>query len=120
MNLHTYDIRHFIRVEKISLYDANWPVPSPFNLRFKREQPGIEQDKVLKGTGIYLISLDDQVAYLGKYQPANGDIISDRWARHLQTITARAMTSVSAGPNPPSVAWQCYCAQSNTRDSNSP
>ena len=89
MNVFEYDIHDFLRVERIEPEDSAWSVPSPFDLRFKSTALSAGQRAVLSGTGIYLISRGNQVAYIGKYQPASGDIIADRWSRHLQTITAR-------------------------------
>jgi len=89
LNVLEYDIHDFIQVERIEPEDSAWSVPSPFDLRFKSTPLSAGQRAALSGTGIYMISLGRQVAYLGKYQPANGDIIADRWSRHLQTITAR-------------------------------
>jgi hypothetical protein len=85
----TYDLRSFIQVERVKPNDATWPIPSPFDLRFKSQRLNAEQSDAISGTGIYLISKGLEVVYLGKYQPENGKIIADRWGRHLQTITAR-------------------------------
>jgi hypothetical protein len=55
----------------------------PFNLKFKRVH-----NSAINGPGIYIITLDDKIAYLGRYGTEN-DIMIDRWSKHIQTITNR-------------------------------
>lgn len=85
----TFALRSLMRVERKAPDDAGWPLPSPFDLCFRRQPLDAERSAAIAGTGIYLIARGAEVAYLGKYQPADGNIIADRWGRHLQTITAR-------------------------------
>lgn len=61
----------------------------PFTYKFKENKTSKDIRKVLAGTGIYLISWEGEVIYIGKYQPTSGNIVADRWARHLETITFR-------------------------------
>lgn len=57
----------------------------PFNIDFNR----IHLNDI-KGPGIYIISLDGEIAYIGSYKTDN-DIIVDRWIRHIHTITCRGI-----------------------------
>jgi hypothetical protein len=84
-----FDICDFIQVNQIVSDKDNWPILSPFDLRFKSHKLNAEQKTAISGAGVYLISRGEEVVYLGKYQPQDGNIIADRWGRHLQTITAR-------------------------------
>jgi hypothetical protein len=61
---------------------------APLNLTFKHNRTSAKLN-TLRGPGIYLISFDSQVIYVGKYQPLCGDILADRWLRHIETITLR-------------------------------
>lgn len=87
--------------------DSTWPTPSPFNLRFKK-QKGISKDKLsaISGTGVYLIAAKNEVIYLGIFRPDDGDIIADRWGRHLQTITGRGCDIGFGGKSDPSARCQ--------------
>ncbi|MEA9983541.1 hypothetical protein QN374_17005, partial [Herbaspirillum sp. RTI4] len=71
-----------IDIEKIISVEQILGLNSPFNLKFVCCQN-------LTGPGIYFISFNSQVIYVGKYQPLNGDIFVDRWLRHIETITLR-------------------------------
>jgi len=86
----TFSLIDFIEVTSHIPKDTGWPTPSPFNLRFKRKATLTpSQTAAITGTGIYLISSPNEVAYLGSYRPMNGDILADRFERHLETITGR-------------------------------
>lgn len=63
----------------------------PFNIRFndRSHEAGIPK-RELSGPGIYTVSFDREVIYLGKYQPyERGNILNDRWIRHIETLTLR-------------------------------
>lgn len=58
----------------------------PFNLKFK----STIKDERANGPGVYLISFKGKPIYFGKYQPyKRGNIFTDRWLKHMQTITLR-------------------------------
>ncbi|MEQ1486868.1 MAG: hypothetical protein ABL920_00110 [Methylotenera sp.] len=62
----------------------------PLNLKFKANKLDESNKSDFIGPGIYLISYKAEVIYIGKYQPLNrGNILLDRWIRHLETITMR-------------------------------
>ena len=48
----------------------------------------------IKNPGVYAVFFDDQLLYIGKYQgkkidPFAGDVVRERWAKHLATMTCR-------------------------------
>lgn len=61
------------------------PNKFPFNINFSRKHK-----ENIKGPGIYIITLDDEIAYIGSYK-TDIDIIADRWIRHIHTITCRGI-----------------------------
>jgi hypothetical protein len=66
----------------------------PFNINFK-----VKENKFTKelGSGIYLISFNDQLLYLGSFSPKkSGNVHKIRWAKHIATITCRGF-NVSLG-----------------------
>jgi hypothetical protein len=65
--------------------EINDPAKFPFNINFSRKHM-----ENIKGPGIYIITLDDEIAYIGSYKTDN-DIIADRWIRHINTITCRGI-----------------------------
>jgi hypothetical protein len=65
--------------------EINDPFKFPFNINFSRKHK-----ENIKGPGIYIITLDDEIAYIGSYKTDN-DIIADRWIRHIHTITCRGI-----------------------------
>jgi hypothetical protein len=65
--------------------EINDPAKFPFNINFSRKHM-----ENIKGPGIYIITLDDEIAYVGSYKTDN-DIIDDRWIRHIHTITCRGI-----------------------------
>jgi|GEM_PF-2600062 len=63
----------------------------PFNIRFsdRSAEAGIPK-RELSGPGLYTVSFGGEVIYLGKYQPyERGNILNDRWIRHIETLTLR-------------------------------
>lgn len=97
MECQTFSIADFIDVRRIERNDRPPQCVCSFDLTFARRPLTDEQRAAITGTCIYLISMDNEVIYLGSYRPMNGDIITDRWARHLQTITWRG-ASIGLGP----------------------
>jgi hypothetical protein len=65
--------------------EINDPAKFPFNIYFSRKH--LEN---IKGPSIYIITLDDEIAYIGSYKN-DIDIIADRWIRHIHTITCRGI-----------------------------
>src|SRR4051794_14843208 len=62
----------------------------PLNLRFTAPMLNPLTKAAWSGPGLYLISFGGEVIYIGKYQPFDrGNILNDRWLRHLETITLR-------------------------------
>lgn len=97
-----YSLKDIIQVNKVAAKDKGWPEPSPFNLKFKKKKFSEDIKNSITGPGIYLISDQNQeVIYIGLYRKLTGDIISDRWARHLQTITGRGVNIGLGGKNNP-------------------
>lgn len=94
-------LNDFIQAKEIPSKDINWPSNSPFNLKFKCKKLNDEQKTSIKGCGIYLISCNNtgEVVYIGMYRPIAGNIINDRWGRHLQTITGRGYNIGLGGKN---------------------
>ncbi|AUD79262.1 hypothetical protein CW740_08395 [Kangiella profundi] len=73
----------------------------PLNLSFGLHKVSSDIQQNLSGPGLYLIRFDDEVIYLGKYQPIGGKILTDRWLRHLETITLRgSRVGFGASQNP--------------------
>lgn len=73
----------------------------PLNLSFGLHKISSDLQQNLSGPGLYLIRFDDEVIYLGKYQPIGGKILADRWLRHLETITLRgSRVGFGASKNP--------------------
>jgi hypothetical protein len=97
----TFNIRDFIAVSHAQPMDAPWPTRCPFELSFSRRPLTRCQTAAITGTGIYMITKLPQreIIYLGLFRPLAGDIIADRWARHLQTITWRG-ARIGLGPAP--------------------
>ena len=79
-------IDDYIGVSYTNKHDALWK-NCPFNLNFIK----LNLDQAIKITGpcIYFISAEGIVLYIGKYQPKNGNVIGDRWIKHLTTISIR-------------------------------
>jgi len=71
----------FIEVTDNKKFNSLWH-DCPFNLAFRSKKP-------IKGSGIYFISVKNEVIYVGKYQSRTGNIITDRWLKHLTTMSAR-------------------------------
>lgn len=95
-----FALHDFIQVSSLPPKDVGWPVPSPFNLKFKSQELTDEQSTAISGSGLYMISKGDEVIYVGLYRPQKGNIIADRWGRHLQTITGRGYNIGLGGRNP--------------------
>ncbi len=67
----------------------------PFNLDFEDKIKGNlswgqqKYEKTFKGPGIYVITFDKKVIYIGSYSSTKPNIINDRWERHIATMTNR-------------------------------
>lgn len=70
----------------------------PFNVEFKIRRKDVYKygKKAFNGAGIYLITFNDpdkyneEIIYIGKYMPyGRGNVITDRWIKHIATITNR-------------------------------
>jgi len=98
-----FPLNDFIEVKYNNSKDNDWPTPSPFNLRFSKRRLKDDESNAISGCGIYLISSNDtkEVVYLGMYRKINGNIIQDRWGRHLQTITGRGFNIGLGGQSNP-------------------
>lgn len=60
----------------------------PFNFEFKKKEAFNKWE--FRGSGIYLIRYDRTIIYIGKYMPhEKGNVITDRWIKHIATITNR-------------------------------
>lgn len=58
----------------------------PLNINFRKKKTAPS----LLGSGIYAITFNDFVIYIGQYRPYNGrDLLNLRWKKHLATITNR-------------------------------
>lgn len=79
-------IDDYIGVSYTNKYDALWK-NCPFNLNFRKLN--LNKSKKITGPCIYFISANGIVLYIGKYQPKNGNVIGDRWIKHLTTISIR-------------------------------
>ena len=95
-----FDLRDFIQVDSVATRELGWPRPSPFNLKFSSRKLTDMQLEAISGSGLYMISKGDEVVYVGLYKPQRGNIIADRWGRHLQTITGRGYNIGLGGKNP--------------------
>ena len=81
-----FDTKNKEKKGRIKNYDY------PFDFEFKkREDVFIEYGKkAFCGSGIYLIKYKEEIIYIGKYMPYNdGNVINDRWIKHIATITNR-------------------------------
>lgn len=101
-----FPLNDFIRVQNNPSRDTNWPTPSPFTLSFHKKALNPEHLAAISGSGIYLISSNEEVVYIGSYKPTNGNIIADRWGRHLQTITGRGYNIGLGGKSSPEARRQ--------------
>lgn len=107
----TYLISDFLDVSVQGGGDQAWPTPSPFNLRFKKKRSQtVDQAAAISGAGIYLISVTTEVAYLGSYRPIDGDILSDRLERHLETLTGRGCRIGFGGQKDPAKRLAAFLA----------
>lgn len=79
-------IDDYIGVNYTNKYDALWK-NCPFNLNIRKLN--LSKAKKITGPCIYFISADGIVLYIGKYQLKNGNVIGDRWIKHLITISIR-------------------------------
>ncbi len=71
---------------KIRSYDF----PFNFEFRIKNKKNRGTKNKELQGSGIYLITYQETIIYIGKYMPYNkGNVITERWLKHIATITNR-------------------------------
>jgi len=64
----------------------------PFNFEFKKGEYAVNKDNNCEfhGSGVYLITYKEEVIYIGKYMPyGKGNVITDRWIKHIATITNR-------------------------------
>lgn len=95
-----FSLQDFIEVKAAPSRDIGWPIPSPFNLRFASRRLTDVQSAAISGSGLYLISKGPEVVYVGLYRPLRGNIIADRWGRHLQTITGRGHNLGLGGSDP--------------------
>lgn len=77
MKTYKFKLEELFQLESLSKFDF------PFNIKFSRRYKN-----TINGPGIYLIILEDQIAYLGRYRTEN-DIMNDRWSKHIQTMTNR-------------------------------
>lgn len=66
------------------------PAKFPFNINYSRKH--LEN---IKGPGLYFITIDGEIVFLGSYKTDN-DIIADRWIRYMHTITCRG-TNIGFG-----------------------
>lgn len=101
MRIDKYDIHQFIQTVRVPAREGTPDQASPFNLRFRARDLSPALRSSITGTCIYVGAMDDRVFYLGKYQPMNGNIINDRFARHLQTVTGRGADIGFGGRNNP-------------------
>jgi hypothetical protein len=69
---------------QLFIHTTDKEVSYPYNIKFERKP----KYKQICGPGIYLITYKEQVLYVGSHCKPN-DIISDRWLRHIHTITNR-------------------------------
>lgn len=100
MHQQTLRLCDIIQVKSLPPRDVGWPTPSPFTLRFTSQPLTGAQSAAISGAGIYMISRGAEVAYVGSYRPEMGNIVADRWARHLQTITGRGYNIGLGGRDP--------------------
>lgn len=63
--------------------------PFPFNLKFDLTEFAKRNPSELNGKGIYIISFNDELIYIGKYLPTGGNIARQRWVHHVSTFTGR-------------------------------
>ncbi|HEY9032090.1 MAG TPA: hypothetical protein VIM93_12070 [Kangiella sp.] len=90
-----------IPIDNVVKVNLNTSLPAPLNLSFLLRKVSDDTLQQLAGPGLYLIRFDDEVIYLGKYQPIGGKILTDRWLRHLETITLRGKrVGFGASKNP--------------------
>ena len=64
----------------------------PFNFEFKKREYAVNKDNKgeFHGSGVYLITNKEEIIYIGKYMPyGKGNVITDRWIKHIETITNR-------------------------------
>jgi hypothetical protein len=69
-----------------SIQKENRELSFPFNLSFEIMK---ERTHDFSGPGIYAITYKDEVIYIGSYSSPNANIISERWEKHIQTLTNR-------------------------------
>ena len=76
-----------IRVKKeTSIQKEIRELSFPFNLSFEIIKEITDE---FSGPGVYIITFKDEVVYIGSYSSPNTKIISERWDKHIQTLTNR-------------------------------
>ncbi len=87
-----FDTKNKEKKGRIKNYDY------PFDFEFKKRIEAFNKDNKgeFHGSGIYLITFNDpdkyneEIIYIGKYMPHDkGNVITDRWIKHIATITNR-------------------------------
>lgn len=83
----------------------------PLNLTFRARYLPAKIGAALTGSGLYLITYCSEVVYIGKYQPLLGNILNDRWLRHLETMTLRGNRVGFGGAKSPAIRLQRILCQ---------
>ena len=87
-----FDTKNKEKKGRIKNYDY------PFDFEFKKGEYAVNKDNKgeFHGSGVYLITFNDpdkyneEIIYIGKYMPyGKGNVITDRWIKHIATITNR-------------------------------
>jgi len=80
-----YTLHDFVQVSTSDSNDSY-----PFNLVFKASGRSMsDYNNIVSGPGVYLITFNSFVIYIGKFRPLGNNIFTDRWLRHIETITMR-------------------------------
>ncbi len=75
-----------VKIECTSIQNQKRCLEFPFNLKFKIISKRSEE---FQGPGIYWVTYDVNLIYIGSYSSEKPNIVHDRWVKHIQTFTNR-------------------------------
>lgn len=80
------------------LKNYEYPFDFEFDLKDKNNKGNSNED--FYGPGAYVITYCERVIYIGKYKPyKRGNVITDRWLKHMATLTNRGHLVGGFGKN---------------------
>ncbi len=74
------------KIECTSIQNQRRCLEFPFNLKFKII---VDRSEEFQGPGIYWVTYEGNLIYIGSYSSEKPNIVHDRWVKHIQTFTNR-------------------------------